>query len=92
MDPGPDKTSAPQRAGQLDEPFQFGMLPLFFLTAFFAALVLLGLEGARPQPRWQYGDGGRQLVIMGYALLAVAFAIATIASMVPRGRNDGTGS
>jgi hypothetical protein len=73
-----------------NDPIQFGLVPLFFLTAFFAALVMIGVEGYQPRleyvPNWPGYQpqplAGLSAKGLAYAGLAFIMAVATVASMV----------
>jgi hypothetical protein len=77
------------------EPVQFGLVSLFFLTAFFAALVMMGIEGGRPLPNPTGnpfaglpgfpplpGTAERDATVLVYAALAALMAVTTVLSMV----------
>jgi hypothetical protein len=84
-----------------DEPIQFGLVSLFFLTSFFAALVMLSIEGGRPLPNPTGnpfaglpgfpplpGAAERDAKVVAYGALALAMAAATVISMVRSRRRD----
>ena len=81
----------------IDEPIQFGLVPLFFLTAFFAALVMTAMAGYTPL---SYADqllydltgrrspaaAARDWRMIGYAGLSFVLAVATVLSMVRKAK------
>jgi len=81
----------------IDDPIQFGLVPLFFLTAFFAALVMAAMAAYTPL---SYADqvlleltgshspaaAARERQTLAYAGLAFVLAVATVLSMVRKAK------
>jgi len=80
-----------------EEPIQFGLVPLFFLTAFFAALVMTAMAAYTPLSHLDQvlaeipgtrspAAMARDWRILGYAALAFVLAVATVLSMVRKAK------
>ena len=70
-----------------EDPIQFGLLPLFFLTAFFAALLMAAMAASMPLRYFdQEVAAARVSQMLAYSSLAFALAVATVLSMVKRAK------